>query len=165
MVFFNNHYGFWKPTFVHQVNVTYKVRKRVYNIEMYFKQFFTWLKRTSTFITALFRTLYRGNSPNVFSKKGALLQICSILTEEYPCRSVISIMLKSHFCIVALQQTVQIFTEHLSWKTPLGDCFSTNESEYRICQSAFTCSRLKWKTRTRFKICSKLIPKTPERQS
>ena len=31
--------------------------KGVYNIEMYFKQFFTYLERTSTFIISIFRTI------------------------------------------------------------------------------------------------------------
>ena len=64
--FINKHYGFWKLTFGHQVKVTYKVRKSVYNIEMHFKQFFTYLERTSTFITSIIRTIYWTNSPEVF---------------------------------------------------------------------------------------------------
>ena len=46
-----------------QAKVLYKVRKSGYNIEMYFKQFFTCLERTSTFIIAsIFRTIYRSSS-------------------------------------------------------------------------------------------------------
>ena len=78
--------GFWKLTFAHQAKVTYKVRKSVYNIEMYFKQLFTRLKRTSKCITSIFRTIYRSSSPEVFRKKGVLLQICSIFTKEYSWR-------------------------------------------------------------------------------
>ena len=54
---------------------------------MYFKQFFTFLERTSTFIISLFRVIYRSKSPDVFIKKGFLLQLRSIITEEYPCRT------------------------------------------------------------------------------
>ena len=57
---------------------TYKGRKSVYNIEMYFKQFFTSLVRTSTFITSIFRAIYRSNSQKVFSKKGVLLVYASL---------------------------------------------------------------------------------------
>ena len=57
---------------------TYKGRKSVYNIEMYFKQFFTSLVRTSTFITSIFRGIYRSNSQKVFSKKGVLLVYASL---------------------------------------------------------------------------------------
>ena len=39
--FLNNHYGFWKLTFGHLAKVMQKVRKSVYNIKRYFKQFFT----------------------------------------------------------------------------------------------------------------------------
>ena len=34
-----NHYGFWKLTFLHNAKFMYKIRRGVYNIEMYFKQF------------------------------------------------------------------------------------------------------------------------------
>ena len=40
--------------------------------------------------------------PDVFSKKGALLQICFIFLEEYPYRSMISVELDSHFCMDVL---------------------------------------------------------------
>ena len=30
--------------------------------------------------------------------------------------------------------------EHLSWKTPLGDCFCIYGSEYNRCQPVFPCS-------------------------
>ena len=73
--FINNRYGFWKLTFGHQVKVKQKVRKSVYNIKRYFKQFFTFLERTSTFIISLFRTIYRGSYPDVFTKKSFLLQV------------------------------------------------------------------------------------------
>ena len=32
--------------------------------------------------------------------------------------------------------------EHLSWKTPLGDCFCINGSEYDRCQPELACSEL-----------------------
>ena len=67
--FINNHYGFWKITFGYQAKVTQKVRKSVYNIKTYFKQFFNFLERTSTFIIALFRAIYRSSYPDVFTKK------------------------------------------------------------------------------------------------
>ena len=37
--------------------------------------------------------------PDVFSKKGVLLQLCFIFLEEYLYRSVISAELNSHFCM------------------------------------------------------------------
>ena len=73
--FINKHYGFWKLIFAHQAKVTQKVTKSVYNIKMYFKQFFTFLERTSTFITSLFRAIYRSSYPDVFTKKGVLLKV------------------------------------------------------------------------------------------
>ena len=95
-------------TFGHQAEVTYKVRKSVYNTEMYFKQFFTCLERTSTFITSIFRTIYRSSSPEVFSKIGVLLQTCSIFTEEYRW---------SHtFARIFSCKLSKLFVEQLSWK-------------------------------------------------
>ena len=78
--FINNHFGFWKLTFGHQVKVTQKVRKSVY-----FKQFFTFLERTSTFIISLIRAIYRSSYSDVFTQKSVLLQVRSIFPEEYPC--------------------------------------------------------------------------------
>ena len=52
---------------------------------MYFKQLFTFLERTSTFIISLLSVIYRSSSPDVFIKKGVLLHLGSIITEEYPC--------------------------------------------------------------------------------
>ena len=52
---------------------------------MYFKQFFTFLERTFTFIISLFRAICRSSSPDVINKKGVLLQVRSICKEEYPC--------------------------------------------------------------------------------
>ena len=69
---------------------------------MYFKQFFDSLERTFTFITSIFRMIYRSSYQDRFSEKSVLVQICSIFTEEYPCRSVISIKLKSHFYVDVL---------------------------------------------------------------
>ena len=51
---------------------------------MYIKQFFNFLERTSTFIISLFRVIYRSSSSDVFTKKGFLLQVRSIFTEEFP---------------------------------------------------------------------------------
>ena len=79
--FINNHYGFWKITFGYQAKVTQKVRKSVYNIKTYFKQFFNFLERTSTFIIALFRAIYRSSYPDVFTKKGVLLQVVFLFEE------------------------------------------------------------------------------------
>ena len=50
----------------------------------------------------MLKTVYRMNSPDVFSKKGVLLQICFIFLEEYPYRSVISEEFNSHFCMDVL---------------------------------------------------------------
>ena len=60
-------------------------------------QYFTCLSRTSIFITSMLKTVYRMISPDMFSKKGVLLQICFIFLKEYPYRSVISVELNSHF--------------------------------------------------------------------
>ena len=79
--FISNHYGFWKITFGYQAKVTQKVRKSVYNIKTYFKQFFNFLERTSTFIIALFRAIYRSSYPDVFTKKGVLLQVVFLFEE------------------------------------------------------------------------------------
>ena len=46
-----------------------KIRKSVYNIKRYFKQFFTSLERTFTFIISLFRAIYRSSYADVFTKK------------------------------------------------------------------------------------------------
>ena len=113
--FINNHCSFWKLTFDHQAKVTSEVRKSVYNIEMDFKQFFTWLETTSVFITYILRTTCRSSSPELFSKKGVLLQICSIFTIEHSC---------SHtFAWMFSRKLSKLFVEHLFWKTHLGDCF------------------------------------------
>ena len=79
--FINKHYDVWKLAFDHQAKIHKKLKykvKRVYNIELYSKQSFTCLERTCTFITSTFRIIYRSSSPEVFSKKGVPLQICSI---------------------------------------------------------------------------------------
>ena len=81
------------------MEVLYKVTRGGYNIEIYFKQFFTCLERTSTFINSVFRAIYKSSSRYVLSEKSVLLQIRSIFTEEYPCRVVISIKLKSRLNI------------------------------------------------------------------
>ena len=48
-----------------------------------------------TFKTSRLKTVYRMSSPDVFSKKGVLLQIFFIFLEEYPYKSVISVELNS----------------------------------------------------------------------
>ena len=83
--FINNHDSFWKLNFGHQAKVTQKVRKSAYNIKRYLKQFFTFLEKTSAFIISLLRAIYRSSYPDIFTKKGILLQVRSIITEEYPC--------------------------------------------------------------------------------
>ena len=105
----------WPP-----VKLTYKVRKSVFITEMYFKKFFTCLERTSTFITSIFRTIYRSSFPEVFSIKGVLLQTSSIFTEEHSCKSVISI----HFTLLhgcspvnCLNYSHNIFLEKHHWVT------------------------------------------------
>ena len=118
--FINNHHG-------HQAKVTHKVKKSVYNIEMYFKQFFICLERTSAFTTSIFRTIYRSSSPD--------LQICSIFTEEYSWRNFFAWMFS---CKLS-----KWFVEQLSWKKALGGCFCIYESECSICLPAFTCSERK----------------------
>ena len=126
LCFINNQCDFWKLTFGHKANVTHKVRKSVYKIEIYFK-FFTCLEKTFIFITPIFRTIYRSKSPEVFSKKG----VCSIFAEEYSW---------SHaFARLFSCKLSKWFVEHLSWKTPLGDCFCIYESERSICLPAFSC--------------------------
>ena len=50
----------------------------------------------------MLKMVYRMSSPDVFSKKGVLLQMCCIFTEEYPNRGVISVELNSHFCMDVL---------------------------------------------------------------
>ena len=47
------------------------------------------------FKTSRLKTVYRMSSPDVFSKKGVLLQIFFIFLEEYPYKSVISVELNS----------------------------------------------------------------------
>ena len=70
------------------------------------KRFFTclvfYLLTENLYNCNLLKTVYRMSSPNVFSKKGVLLQICFILLEEYPYRSVISVELNSHFSMDVL---------------------------------------------------------------
>ena len=63
---------------------TYKFWQSVYNIKTYFKQFFTCLERTSTFITSMFRTIYRSSSPDVFSKKDVQLSEVTLLHKCSP---------------------------------------------------------------------------------
>ena len=96
LVFYQQPLWFLKTniTFGHQAEVTYKVRKSVCNIEMYFKQFFTCLERNPKFITSIFRTIYRSSSPEVLSKKGVPLQMCSMFTEEYRWRQTFAWMWK-----------------------------------------------------------------------
>ena len=74
--FINNHCGFWKLIFGHQAKVSYKVRRGGYNLEMHFRQFFTYIfKPYLVFLTSIFWAIYRSSSPWAFSKKGVLLQV------------------------------------------------------------------------------------------
>ena len=81
----------------------------------------------------MLKTFYRMSSPDVFSKKVVLLQICFIFLEEYPYRSVRELTL-----LHGRSPVNWLNVEHLSWKTPLGDCFCINGSEYNRCQPTFT---------------------------
>ena len=62
------------------------------------------MKNLNIYITSMLKTVYTMSSPDVFSKKGFLLQICIcfIFLEEYPYRSVISVELNSNFCMDVL---------------------------------------------------------------
>ena len=64
LCFINNHHD----VFGHQ-RKSPKVRKSINNIKMYFKQFFTFLQRTPTFIISLLKAIYRSSSPGAFTKK------------------------------------------------------------------------------------------------
>ena len=74
-VFYQQPLWLLKVTFGHQTKVSQKVRK----MKMYFKLFFIFLERTSTFIISLFRALYRSSSSDAFTKKDILLQVRSYL--------------------------------------------------------------------------------------
>ena len=69
----------------------------------------------------------RSSHPEVFWRK-SVLKICSKVTGEHPCQSVISIKLLFSFIEIALWDWYSsviccIFSEHLFLKTPLGSCF------------------------------------------
>ena len=104
---------------------------------MYFKRFFTCLERTSTHITSKFRTIYSSSSPKVSFKKDSGLQICSIFTEEYPSRSVISIKVKSRCSPVnCLNYSQSTFLEnHLrvttSVYTKVNSAYAPRHSPFR----------------------------------
>ena len=69
------------------------------------------------------------SSPDVFSKKGVLLQICFHTFRRIPIQ-------KCDFSRVELtllhgcSPVNWLDIEHLSWQTPLSDCFSIYGSEY-----------------------------------
>ena len=80
-----------------------KVEKAFTIFKSISNSFFTCLERTTIFI---YLEQYKEAVPQIWSlKKCVLLQICNIITKEYPCRSVISRKLKSHFCKGFLLQT------------------------------------------------------------
>ena len=86
--------------------------------------------------------IYRNSSPDVFSKKGVLLQIFSICTEQYPCQkdfNKVEVMLL-HGCSPVNWLSI-CSTPFL--KNTLGDCFCIYGSEYNRCLTAFACSNLK----------------------
>ena len=71
----------------------------------------------------------RSSHPEVFLGEGAL-KICSKVTGQHPCQSVISIKLQSNFIEFTLGDRCSpvnfcIFSEHLFLRTPLGGCFCT----------------------------------------
>ena len=70
---------------------------------------------------------YRSIRPEVFLVKGSL-KICSKVTGEYSCRSVISINLFCNFIEITphmgvLLQICFIFSEYFFLRAPLDDCF------------------------------------------
>ena len=65
---------------------------------------------------------FTSSHPEVFLRK-VVLKKCSKFRGEHPCRSAISIMLKSHFGIGVLLYICCIFSEHHFFRTPLGSCF------------------------------------------
>ena len=79
-----------------------------------------------TFLQALF-ALFRSSRPEVFWGKG-VLKICSKLTGEGPCQSVISIKLQRNFMEITLRHgcspvnLLHIFRA-LLLRTPLNGCF------------------------------------------
>ena len=115
------------------VKVTQKVRKSVYNIKRCFKQFFTFLERTSTFIIALFRAIYGSSYPDVFIKKAFCYRYVAYFQRNTHAELL-------HGCSPVNCLNIRR-TPFL--KTPLGDCFCIYESEYSMCLPAFTCSELK----------------------
>ena len=78
------------------------------------------VRLTSTY----FRSIHPGVQPHLLKK--VVLKICSKFTGEHPCRSVISIKLKSRFGMVALLYICCRFSEHLFLRTPLKSCFWTS---------------------------------------
>ena len=128
--FINNHYGFRKLTFGHQANVTQKVRKSVYNSKRYFKQFFTFLERTSTFIISLFRANAEAVILTFLLKKA----FCYMYVAYLHGNSHAELL---HGCSPVNYLNIRR-TPFL--KTPLSDCFCIYESEYIICLRALTCS-------------------------
>ena len=59
----------------------------------------------------MLKMVNRMSSPDVFSQKSVLLQICCIFTEEYPYRSVISVELNSHFFMDDFFITASLYME------------------------------------------------------
>ena len=112
-----------------------KVRKSAYNIKRHFKQFFTFLERTSTFIISLFRAIYRSSYPDVFTRKAFCYRYVTYLQRN------------THAELLRGCSTLNCLNIRRTppWKTPLCHCFCIYENEYNMCLPAFTCSELKQK--------------------
>ena len=56
--------------------------------------------------------------------KTAFLQICNKFTREHPYRNVIwfATLLNTYFCMGVFLYICCIFSEHIFWRTPMGDC-------------------------------------------
>ena len=146
--FINNYYSFWKLTFGHQAKIMYKVRNSILlNWNVFQTVFYMLIEKTSTFVTSIFRTTYRSSSLEVLSKKGVLLHVCCVFTEEYSWSHIFSWIFSCKLC--------KFFVEQIYRKKPLGDCFCIYESECSRCLVVFT----------RCKICSKLAIETPKQQN
>ena len=72
-------------------------------------------------------TMSRNSRPEVFLRNG-VLKICSKITEEHPCRSVISIKLQGNLIEIGILLNIScIFSERLFLRTPLDGCLCTSE--------------------------------------
>ena len=62
------------------------------------------------------KTVHRMSSPDVFSKKAVLLQICRIFTEEYQYRTVISVELNQRYIMFLVELTLLHGCSPVNWK-------------------------------------------------